>query len=256
MSTQANDTKVRPSAAWYILVVVLWLASIALAIFAFKPLYDIFNTGITEISNGQQIEVPADGITVYTSQDSSLATCQLVDAQGDATLIDAYNDNENFDIDPGDGPHVWALGSTPDGFPAGTYAIECERLGRATLAFGDRIDIVALGGRLLIGFLVAGVFGLAGLILLIVLLVKRHNSKSRIRQQQLAGGGGYGTYPTTYGQYGSQPGGYSQPGAFPPPSNYPPSTTSYPPPPPGETPTSETPPPPAYPPPDDDPRPT
>lgn len=220
MSTLASDTKVRPSAAWYIAVAVLWIASFVVAIVAFKPLIDIFSEGITQVSNGDQIQVSDEGLTVYTGRPSPATTCRLVDSQGNATPIARFGGDERFDIDPADGPRMWALGSTPDDFVGGTYTLECENLGRSTLGYGARIDFVDIGIRMLIGIIVAAVLGVAGLIVLIVLLVRRHNSKSRLRQQQAA----YPAYPAAYGQYGGygqQPGygdqgqgqpGYGQPG--------------------------------------------
>ena len=109
-------------------------------------------------------------------------------------------------------------GSTPDGF-AGRYLQRSSATGLDAIA---RVSATGSTSWRSVGDCSSacsspGVLGLIGLIVLIVLLVRRHNSKSRIRQQQLTAGG-YGAYPTSYGQYGSQPGGFSQPGGYPPPA--------------------------------------
>jgi hypothetical protein len=256
MAIQESEPRVRPSAWWYLLVVVLWVAAAVLAIVTVKPIIDVFTSDLHQVSNGGQVEVPDGGITIYSTRNVSGTACGLADGQGNATALDAFDSGDEFDFDPGNGPHVYAVGVTPDDFPAGTYTLICQRPAGADFYSGKRIDFVEIGTRFLVGFGGGGLLGLAGLVVLIVLLVRRHNSKSRIRQYQAAAAYGY---PASYGQYGS-PSGYQAPGTYPPPTGYPDQGTgTYPPSHPGQdtgqqpTPPPPAPPPPTYPPPDDDP---
>src|SRR5215212_510324 len=103
MSTPAYDTKVRPSAWWYLLVALLWIASFVVFIVAVKPIIDIFSSGLTEVTNGQAITVPSDGLTLYTTADQSTTACAVVDADQTATPLEPFGDNESFDFKPSDG---------------------------------------------------------------------------------------------------------------------------------------------------------
>jgi hypothetical protein len=259
MAIQESEPKVRPSAWWYLLVVVLWVAAAILAILTVKPIIDVFTSDVHPVSNGGQIDVPDDGITIYSTRNVNSTACDLTDSAGNATALDAFDNGDEFDFDAANGPHVYAVGVTPDDFPAGTYTLTCQRPAGSDFYSGKRVDFVEIGTRFLVGFGGGGLLGLAGLIVLIVLLVRRHNAKSRIRQYQAA----YG-YPASYGQYGS-PSGYQAPGTYPPPGGYPPPTDypqqgtgTYPPSYPGQEtgesppPPPPPPPPPSYPPPDDD----
>jgi hypothetical protein len=253
MAIQESEPKVRPSALWYLLVAALWIGAAILAIVTVVPIIKVFTSDLHPVSNGGTINVPSDGVTVYTTRGVNNTVCALTDGSGDTTPLDPFNNGDEFDFNPANGPHVYALGVTPDNFPSGDYTLACVRDAGGSLYYGERIDFVEIGTRVVVGFGGGGLLGLAGLIVLIVLLVKRHNSKARIRQYQAAAA--YGSYPASYGQYGSPTGGYQPPpGSYPPPGGYPPQgggtyPPTYPDAQPGGTP---PPPPPAYPPPDDD----
>jgi hypothetical protein len=241
MATYEADMKVRPSAWWYLLPVGIWIACIVLAVIAFKPFIDLVDHGVDPVRNGDQITVTDDGLTVYATGAQTPRNCRLVDTSGNATALDAFDDS--FDLELPDGANYFALASTPDGFDAGTYTLECRGIGaNGELGTGLRLDIGAIGQRLVIGILIPIVAGIIGLVILIVLLVKRHNSKSRIKAMR-SSGGGYGGGPT--GGYGSDaPGGYgsSPPGGYgtSPPGGYgttpPTDPGAYPPPPPADPP--------------------
>jgi uncharacterized membrane protein len=242
MSTPTYDTKVRPSALWYLLVAALWIASLVVFIVAIKPIIDIFGSGITEVANNQPVTVTADGLTVYTDVDASTTTCAMVGADQSATPLEPFGNNESFDFEPSGGPHVYALANTPEGMAPGDYTLQCDQARGVRLFTGDRFDLGDVGKRFGLGFLASGLLGLIGLIVLIVLLVKRHKSKSRVRQ--LEASGAYGSYPASYGGYGqpAPPASYPPPSGYPPPGSYPPpnAPSDYP----GSDPRTDPPPPP------------
>jgi hypothetical protein len=242
------DTRVRPSPWWYLAVVVLWIGSFVVFVIAIRPIISIFSAGVDEVRNNSRINVPGDGLTIYTSIRPSGATCTLTGADGPVELkaFDA-NSSSSFTFTFDDGTDVHPIASTRDGFPAGQYQLSCEVPQRATLATGRRIDFSSFAARLVIGVIGSIVAGLAGLVILIVMLVKRHNSKQRVRQAQAAAAYGYGGYPgyppggypqAGYPPSGQADGGYPQAGApapeSPPPYGAPPPppSPSFPPPPP------------------------
>jgi hypothetical protein len=214
MSMSQTDTRVRPSAWWYLLTVVLWIGSFVVFIVAIKPIISIYNAGVDQVQNNAQLSVTSDGFTAYASESSPNAVCTLANDGGSVTL-DTFDSDSTFEFTFDNGPKVSALATTPDDLPAGTYQLSCKGVPRtAVLATGKRVDIGDIGPRLVIGIIASLLAGLIGLIVLIVLLVKRHNSKSRIRQAQAASSYGYGGYPGGgYPPGGYAPGGYPQPGA-------------------------------------------
>lgn len=255
-----QDLRPRPSPAWYLVTVVLWIAATVVAVIAIKPVVEAITSDLTAYpytASGADVSIPADGATIYATDRPTGMTCTATDVDGgDAFNLEEFKDNTSYEIDPPNAPKVSAVANTPVGMPAGTYTIECDGLGKGFVATGERIDIEDIGKQILIGFGIGGLLGLIGLVVLIVMLVKRHNSKKRIREAQTnaqygwppQGGGGYpppaqyGGYPPPGGQpsggytppppaYGSDPNaGYGTPQT--PPSDDDPPTTTYPPTPP------------------------
>ncbi len=183
------DTRVRPSALWYLLPVVLWLVALTLFVLAFKAVADLITAGIDPVQNNESVEVPEDGITVYSTLQSTAGACTLVDDQGTSSALDSFDGD--FELDLPDNPNYLALGSSPDDLASGTYSLACPGAGSSELGVGQRLDPVAIGKRALWGILLPAFLGFVGLVILIVLLVKRHNSKSRIKTAR-ASSGGYG----------------------------------------------------------------
>ena len=225
----ASDTRVRPSAWWYVAVVVLWIASFVAFVVAVRPIISIFNAGVDQVQNNSAIVIPDDGRTIYSSIRPTGVTCTLT-GNGSPVELKSFDQDAStsitFSFD--DGTDVHPIASTPDDFPAGRYTLACDVPPRALLATGKRIDFSSFAPVLIIGIISSIVLGIAGLIVLIVLLVKRHKSKQRVRQAQTAAAyGGYGGYPGYqqggYPQGGYPQGGYAQP-TYPqdPQSSYPP----------------------------------
>jgi hypothetical protein len=276
MSMSQADTRVRPSALWYIAVAVLWIASLLIFLFGIWPVIAIYKDGVNQIANGAQISIPSDGYTIYSSSRPPNATCTLQPRGGSPVQAEPVDkdlrDALTFTFD--NGPDVKPLANTPSGLPAGTYQVSCNVPQTAVLATGKRVDVDSFGGRLALGIIGSIVAGVAGLIILIVLLVRRHNSKQRVRQAQAAAayGYGYGGYPPSgYPQGGYPQGGYPQ-GGYPesgypqggypesgypqsgyPPGESPPGEQEPPAPPAYDAPPPPPPPPPSSPPPDDSP---
>jgi hypothetical protein len=271
MSMSQADTRVRPSALWYIAVAVLWIASFVVFIVGIWPLYQVLNDGVDGVKNNRPVAVPSDGYTIYSSVTPANPTCTLRPPGGSPVQAEQVNKDlrDTLTFSFNNGPDVRPIANTPNDLPAGTYVLSCNVPPSAVLATGKRVDVDSFAGTLALCFIGSIVAGVAGLIILIVLLVRRHNSKQRIRQAQAAAayGYGYGGYPPTgYPQGGYPQGGYPQ-GGYPesgyPESGYP--QGGYPPPsepsageqepsaPPGYDAPPPPPPPPSSPPPDDSP---
>ncbi|MBA2573173.1 MAG: hypothetical protein H0V02_00070 [Nocardioidaceae bacterium] len=198
-SYRQPETRVRPSPLWYLLPVVLWIVALTLFVLAFKAVADLITAGIDPVQNNASVEVPDDGITVYSTLQSTARDCNLVDDEGTSSALDTFD--ADFELDLPDDPNYFALGSTPDDLASGTYELSCPGAGSSELGIGQRLDPVAIGKRALWGIVLPAFLGLVGLIIFIVLLIKRHNSKSRIKNAQTSSGG-YGGGPP-----GSYPGG-------------------------------------------------
>jgi hypothetical protein len=252
MAMPQQDTRVRPSGWWYLVTVVLWIASLVVFIIAIKPVISIFSAGVDHIENHAPINVPSDGLTVYASAASGNPACNLSSPGGGRTIFltpfdQADADNFTFTFD--NGIKVHPLATTPDDTPAGRYILSCSGVPQSeVLAKGERLDFSAFAARLAIGVSASLLCGLAGLVWLIVMLVRRHNSKQRVRQAAASYGYGYGGYPPGsypgYAQGGYPQGGYPQGGQ--PESGYPQSSPSSPPasqPPPPPPPAESAPPP-------------
>jgi hypothetical protein len=228
-SAYQPDTRVRPSAWWYVAVAVLWIASFVVFVIAIKPIISIFSAGVDEVRNNSAISIPADGRTVYSSIRPATVNCTLTGSDNAPVRMKPFDaeasDSFTFSFD--DGTDVHPLASTPDDLPAGQYELSCQVPARATLATGERLDFDSFAVRLIVGVIVSIAAGLAGLVILIVLLVRRHRSKQRIRQAQATaayGYGGYAGYGYESGGYpgypGYPPGGYQQ-GGYPAPESPP-----------------------------------
>lgn len=205
MSTYPPDEKVRPSAAWYLLPLVLWLAALVLAVVAWKPVVTALNDGVDTVANNAPLSVPSDGVTVYASEQVNGGSCAVIDGSGQATQLSGFSGEGDWSIPTGEQGTFYGLGSTPSDLPAGTYTLRCTGLApNATLGTGQRIDLGDVGRIAILGIAVPALLGLIGLIILIVLLVKRHNSKSRIKSARASAASGY-------------PGGWSGGSGYPPP---------------------------------------
>ena len=216
MSTlDEQDLTVRPRAAWYVLPVVMFVVALALFIAAVIAIADIVNSGVDRVGNNATIQVPASGLTVYTTDVNSMAQCVLVEPGGSRTPLDTLDINLEINVS---GPTYYGLGVTPDSLPAGSYQLQCTDLATATtLGIGKRVDVTALATRALWGIFLPMALGVIGLVILIVLIVKRYNAKSRIRTARAYAATGY-------------PPGWQYPpprsGGFPPPPPPPPGPRS------------------------------
>jgi hypothetical protein len=226
MTTYPVDERVRPRAAWYLLVAALWIAAAILLGTIGATFVHIVDHGVTPIPSAI-VKVPNSGLTIYSRTQPAERDCSL--SRPGATAV--RMDNLSYDLDVTlNGTHVYALASTPSDLPAGRYAVSCSGLSATDLYYGDRIPMASIFIRLGI----SGVLGLCGLAVLIVLLVRRHASKSEIRTRQMMAATGYGAGwpgsgwapgPATYGQqpppYGQQQPGYGeQPSYGQPPPGY------------------------------------
>lgn len=172
------EPRVRPRAAWYLLVVVLWVASAIVGGTVIATFVHVVDHGVTSFQASHEVAVPSSGLTIYSRSKPTSHDCTLTDPSGRRIAMDglSYDLNATFDS-----VTVSAVASTPDGLAAGSYRISCQGTGGSQLYYGDKFSI----GSLLIRSGISALLGLAGLVLLIVLLVRRHTSKSRIRSQQL-----------------------------------------------------------------------
>ncbi len=213
MSSSSQTQQVRPSPLWYLVVVALWVGAAVIAFVSFKPFFDLVSSGITPTQNNGSIQVPADGLTVYGRVDAADRSCSLLGGDSGNVRLETFKTDLNVD-------RYFALASTPEATPAGTYQLSCPGVGRnASLGLGKRFDVGALAERAVFGVALPLLIGFIGLVILIVLLVKRHNSKSRLRNAQAQSASGYyGGYPASGGYPPSPPGQYPPPGSYPPPS--------------------------------------
>lgn len=200
---QQPDARVRPSATWYLLPALLWVASLVLFVLALKAFADLATAGIDPVPDNGTVEVPDGGITVYSKAQGTARDCALVNGEGTSAALNSFE--VDFELDLPSDPTYFALASSPDDLPSGTYELRCPGAKASELGVGQRLDPLAIGKRVLWGVVLPGFLGFIGLIILIVLLVKRHNSKSRIENAQSWSGG--------YGGYGGAPGtgGYAPP---------------------------------------------
>lgn len=231
----AAGPTVRPRAVWYLVVVVLWVASAVLLGTIVASFVRVIDHGVTPISQG--IPVSDSGITVYSRTDPVTHDCVMLNPARRYTM-----DGLSYDLSATfDGTTVYAVASSPDGATPGTYLVRCQGE-KSQLYYGDKFPLSSI----LIRFGISAVLGVLGLVALIVLLVKRHTSKSRIRAEQLAMAPGYGAgWPpgwtggppaSPYGQP-TPPQSYASPpppqqyAPPPPPQQYPPYEGQQPPPP-------------------------
>jgi hypothetical protein len=226
--------QIRPSAYWYGVVGVAWVASIVCMVFAMKPFFDVVDVTPTRAVNRAAVDVPEGGLTVYASSSISGAPlCSLVDRAGHIVPLDDVTDSSSFHVTASDGTRMYPIATTPSDLPAGQYTLRCVGIGSLRLALGDRIDfehvLLQVGGL----FILAGFLGVAGLVVLIVVLVRRHNSKARVRWAQAAYAGWGQWYAQPYAPHGQYPGqpqqGYGQPGWPPAQQWQPPGATDEPP---------------------------
>jgi hypothetical protein len=240
------EIPVRPRAAWYLVVVVLWVASAVLFGTAVASFIRVIDHGVTPIQANSSVPVSDSGLTIYSRTKPVTHDCVLRDASGHTITMDGLS----FDLDATfDGTTVYAVASSPDGIANGDYSVTCSGV-NGELYYGQKFPV----GSVLLRTGISGLLGLVGLVVLIVLLVRRHTSKSRIRTQHLvnAQGQGVGWPPGWAGgpptaSYGAPapPPPYPGPQPHQPPPPYQPA-----PPPPYQPPPEQTPPP-AYPPYDD-----
>jgi hypothetical protein len=192
MTVTSEQPQVRPRAGWFVVPVVLWVIAAVLFGLALAALSHIINSGIDPVRNQATLTVPADGLTLYTTDPVSTATCNLTGDNGRAVELDSFSFNLDINVN---GPTYHGIGVTPDNLAAGSYRLACTDLASdSRLGTGPRVDVTAIATRALWGFVLPPVLGIAGLVVLTVLLIKRHSAKSRIRSQQAyAGAAGYGS---------------------------------------------------------------
>jgi hypothetical protein len=191
MTMVANEPRVRPHAGWYAVPVVLWVVAVVLFGLSLAAVGHIINSGIDPVPNRGTLAVPDDGLTIYTTDPVSTASCTLSSDGGDRTSLETFSFNLDINLN---GPTYHGIGVTPETLPAGTYRLTCTDVDPASrLGTGPRIDVTAIATRALWGFVLPPVLGIIGLVVLIVLLVKRHGSQSRIRSRQVYSGSGYGS---------------------------------------------------------------
>jgi hypothetical protein len=160
------------------------------------------STDVTQFGNGDTVSIGSDGLSVYAEETDTLGACTVTADGGSPIRLESFNSfGEELEVAT-TGPTLQAYASTPDDLPPGSYVISCEGGDSTILATGERIDEDAIMRGLVIGFVIASILGVIGLVLLIVLLVKRHNSKNRIRAEQSA---------AYYGAWAQQ--GYTAPDA-------------------------------------------
>lgn len=181
MAIPVQDQRVRPLAAWYVVPVVLWIAAVALFVVAVVAIAQVVNEGVDATRNNASIDIPANGLTVYSTDRASTADCVLV-GNGESRSLDSLNVTIEINVS---GPSYYGLGVTPDSLSGGTYRLQCSGLGPDTrLGLGPRVDVTALATRALWGIFLPMALGVIGLVVLIVLIVKRHSSRSRIKSAQ------------------------------------------------------------------------
>jgi hypothetical protein len=199
----ADWLKVRPSARWYALVAVAWLLAAVCGSFAMKSMVDMLGVTPTPIANRSSVHISDEGLTVYAVTSSAL--CTLTDDSRAVIALDRVRDATAFKLTSSDGTLMYAVATTPDGLASGTYTLRCRGIGAGVLGVGDRVDIdgmlLRVGGMMIL----TGVFGVAGLIVLIVVLVKRHNSKARLQWAQAAYAGWGQWYASPYSGYPGYP---------------------------------------------------
>jgi hypothetical protein len=214
----ADPYAIRPPAHWYAAVAVAWVIATVCMFFAVKPLFDILDVTPVPIDNRSSVGISTDGLTIYaTGSAATSALCRVTDVSGNVYPLEAVTATGTFDVTGVNGSQMYPIATTPTNLAPGTYTLRCAGVGSSLLGFGDRIDfdglMLQVGGM----FILAGLFGVGGLVILIVVLVRRHNSRNRVRWAQAAYAGWGQWYASPYGGYpagGSSPGypGYPQQG--------------------------------------------
>ncbi|MBA2444211.1 MAG: hypothetical protein H0V49_02640, partial [Nocardioidaceae bacterium] len=166
---QQPDARVRPSAMWYLLPALLWVVSLVLFVLAIKALANLATAGIDPVGSDGTVEVPDEGITIYSTAQSTARDCALVNGEGTSAALNSFE--VDFELDLPNDPTYFALASSPDDVPSGTYELRCPGARAGELGVGQRLDPLAIGKRALWGIVLPGVLGFIGLIILIVLLV-------------------------------------------------------------------------------------
>jgi len=205
----ADPYQVRPSARWYAAVVVAWIVAAVCIFFAVKPLIDVLDVTPIPIDNRTSLGISGNGLTVYaTGSVAGSSVCSVMDENGNVSLLDGVTDTSTFEVTAADGSTMQPIATTPKDLVPGTYTLRCVGVRGALLGFGDRINFDGVLLQVGAMFILAGLFGVAGLVVLIVVLVKRHNSKSRLRWAQAAYAGWGQWYAPPYGGYPGTSGGY------------------------------------------------
>ncbi len=179
---EEHDLRVRPRAAWYCVTAVLWGVGLVLFAFAVVEIAHVVNGGVDRAVNHADVTVPGNGLTVYTTDPDSVASCVLTHGSGHPVPLDTLGFTMEISVN---GPTYYAVGVTPHSLAAGSYRLDCRdvRPG-AEFGFGPRVDVKTLATRVIWGILLPLALGLIGLVTLIVVVVKRHNAKSRIRSMR------------------------------------------------------------------------
>ena len=86
MTTVSEEPRVRPRAGWYAVPVVLRIVAAVLFGLALAALSHIINSGVDPVRNRGILTVPDGGLTVYTTDPVSTASCTLRGDTGDRSL--------------------------------------------------------------------------------------------------------------------------------------------------------------------------
>ncbi len=188
--TQEQDLQVRPRAAWYGVTAALWVVGLVLFAFAVVAIAHVVNSGVDRAVNHADVAVPQDGLTFYTTDPDSVASCALSNGSGQQVPLDTLGFTMEISIN---GPTYYAVGVTPHSMAAGAYRLDCRDVRPdAIFGFGPRVDVKTMATRFIWGVALPLALGLIGLVLLIVVAVKRHGAKSRIRSMHAYAVAGHG----------------------------------------------------------------
>ena len=115
MTTETTEPTVRPSAAWYLLILVLWAAAIAIVVTVIVSIVSIIDDGVTPIGRGGA-PISDAGITVYASARPDSRDCVLIGAGGQQTPMNglSYDLNATFN-----GTELWRSALRRTAWPRG-----------------------------------------------------------------------------------------------------------------------------------------
>ena len=202
MSAAMSEDRVRPSAWWIVLSVVIFVLGVggcsALVVVSAVRAFDVD----TILSAEGSINLEAGDYTVYVTEPST--TVIITTPDGDPVELDDYDGDASVTRDDTEYDAAFTFEPPVDG----RYGV--IRQGAGSVAIGEGIGKqLGLAG---VGVLIGLVGFVAGLVIFIITLVKRSSSRNRIKARQFAAAG-----PPAYPHPGSG-GAWSSPPPPPPPS--------------------------------------